>query len=137
MSEKKDNYLQIRRSRVVNHAGYVREEDEYSTNSDDLYITNKELVDSLGKQPGDNLRRGQRADGILLPALKEADAGQRHTAILVDAVLAAPGQAIGIPHPVQAAQGGFVVIQDLGLTAMIGKGERNQAVVDAMQKTLN
>lgn len=42
MSEKKDNYLQIRRSRVVNHAGYVREEDEYSTNPDDLYITNKE-----------------------------------------------------------------------------------------------
>ena len=27
--------------RVKNHAGYVKEEDEYSTNPDDLYITNE------------------------------------------------------------------------------------------------
>ncbi|MBQ7409191.1 MAG: hypothetical protein IJV03_01360 [Alphaproteobacteria bacterium] len=42
MPEENDNYLPSRIGRIENHAGYVREEDEYSTNPDDLYITNKE-----------------------------------------------------------------------------------------------
>ena len=33
---------------------------------------------------------------------------------MIDAVLSAPGRAVGVPHAIDAAQGGFVIIDDRG-----------------------